>query len=139
MQSKKFGTKYFIRIDRGEEIIESLKEFCKENQIKLGTISGLGATNEASLGLFDVKTKKYHEKDLKGDFEIAPLYGNITTMKDEIYLHLHANLGNENQHSFSGHLTKAVVSATFEGIIETIDGKVDREPNLEIGLNLLKF
>lgn len=139
MQAKKFGPKYLIRLDRGEEIVETLKKFCAENKIKLGTISGLGATNDAEIGLYDVKIKKYYEKEMKGNLEIAPLYGNITTMKGEIYLHLHANLGDESQRSFSGHLTKAVVSATFEGIIEVIDGEVDREKDLETGLNLLKF
>ncbi len=139
MQAKKFGPKYLIRIDRGEEIVETLKKFCEENQIKLGTITGLGATNDAEIGLYDVKIKKYYEKIMKGNFEIAPLYGNISTMKGEIYLHLHANLGDESQHSFSGHLTKAIVSATFEGVIEIIDGEVDREKDSETGLNLLKF
>lgn len=76
---------------------------------------------------------------MKGNFEIAPLYGNITTMQGEAYLHLHANLGDESQHSFSGHLTKAIVSATFEGVIEVIEGEVDREKDPETGLNLLKF
>lgn len=139
MQAKKFGQKYLIRIDRGEEIVETLKKFCAENQIKLGTISGLGATNDADIGLYDVKTKKYYEKEMKGNFEIAPLTGNITTMKGETYLHLHANLGDESQHSFSGHLTKAVVSATFEAVLEIIDGEVDREKDPETGLNLIKF
>jgi len=139
MQSKKFGQKYLIRIDRGEEIIESLKKFCEDNKIKLGTITGLGATNNAEIGLYDVKIKKYYEKEMKGNFEIAPLYGNITTMKGEIYLHLHANLGDESQQSFSGHLTRAVVSATFEGVIEIIDGEVDRGKDSKTGLNLLKF
>lgn len=139
MQAKKFGQKYLIRIDKGEEIIETLKKFCKDNKIKLGTITGLGATNDAEIGLYDVKIKKYFEKVMKGNFEIAPLYGNITTMKSETYLHLHANLGNENQQSFSGHLTKAIVSATFEGVIEIIDGEVDREKDPETGLNLLKL
>lgn len=139
MQAKKFGNKYFIRIDRDEEIVASLKRFCQENQLKLGTISGLGATNDASLGLFDVETKKYYPNEFKGNFEIAPLYGNITTMNDEVYLHLHANLGNEKGQAFAGHLTRAIVSATFEGVLEIIDGEADRELNPEVGLNLLKF
>jgi predicted DNA-binding protein with PD1-like motif len=126
-------------MDRSEEIMENLKKFCQEKNIKLGMVSGIGATNEATVGLFDIATKKYHQKEMRGNFEIAHLYGNITTMNNELYLHIHINLGDKNQNSFAGHLNRAVVSATFEGIIEAWDNEVDREFSQEIGLNLLKF
>lgn len=139
MEFKQFDNKYILRIDKGEELVESLKHFCQEQQIKLGTISGIGATNKVAFGLFETKTKKYLQQELNGDFEICPLLGNITTMNGETYLHLHINLADKEQHSWGGHLNKAYISATFEGVIEKIDGEVDREFSEEIGLNLLKF
>jgi len=139
MLIKKFGNKYVIRIDKGEEIIETLKTFCKSNNIKLGSISGIGAANKIVLGLFETDTKKYLSQEFVGDFEIVPLAGNISTMKGETYLHLHANIADIKHNSFGGHLTSAVVSATFEVIIDTIDGEVDRKFSNEIGLNLLEL
>jgi len=139
MEYKKFGNKYIVRIDRGEEIVETLKKFCEDNNIKLGTIIGIGATNKAKIGLFNVEEKKYYSKELKGDHEIAPLYGNISTMNNEVYLHIHANLCNKENKAFGGHLNSAVVSATFEAVIEVIDGEVDRAFNEEVGLNLYNF
>ncbi len=139
MEYKKFSNKIIVRIDRGEEIVESLKKLCKELNIKLGTITGLGATDNAVIGLFDTEEKKYYSKELKGDHEIAPIYGNISTMNDETYLHLHANLCNKENKSFGGHLNSAIVSATFEGVIDIIDGEIDREFNDDMQLNLLNF
>lgn len=139
MQFKQFGNKYILRIDKGEEIVETLKQFCKEHQINLGSIWGIGATNQTTIGFFETDTKQYHQKNFSADLEIAPLIGNITTQNGEIYLHLHVNLGDKNQRAWAGHLNKAVVSATFEAIIETIDGEIDREFSGEIGLNLLKL
>jgi len=139
MKFKKFGNKFIVRIDKGEEIVETLKQFCKDNGIKLGSIIGIGATNKATVGLFDVETKKYHSKELVGNFEIAPLHGNISTMNNEVYLHLHINLCDQEHKSFGGHLNSAVVSATFEAIIEKIDDEVDRFFDKNIGLNLLKL
>ena len=139
MNYKKFGDKVFVRIDRGEEIVETLKQVCKKLNINAGTISGIGATDKVTIGLFDVKTKKYHSKELTGDHEIAPIYGNISTMDNEVYLHLHVNLCNVEHKSFGGHLTSAVVSATFEGVIDIINGKINRELNSDIGLNLITF
>ena len=139
MEYKKFGNKYIVRIDRGEEIVETLKKFCEDNNIKLGTIIGLGATNKATVGLYNTEEKKYYSEELTGDHEITSLYGNISTMNNEIYLHIHATLCNQETRAFGGHLNSAVVSATFEAVIEVIDGEVDRAFNEEIGLNLYKF
>ncbi len=139
MEYKKFGNKYIIRIDKGEEVVDTLKKFCVDNKIRLGTITGLGATNKVTIGLFEAQSKKYFSKELIGNHEIAPLYGNITTMNGEIYLHLHVNLGNEEHKSFAGHLNSAFVSATVEVIIDSIEGEVERNFSDEIGLNLLKF
>ena len=139
MEYKKFNNKYIVRVDKGEEIVATLKKFCEDNNIKLGTITGIGATNNAKIGLFNVEEKKYYSKELTGDHEIAPLYGNISTMKGKVYLHMHANLCDQENKAFGGHLNSAVVSATFEAVIDVIDGEVDREFNEEIGLNLYKF
>jgi len=139
MDYKRFDNKVIVRLDRGEEIVETLRQLCITLNIKLGTITGIGATDKVTIGLFDLKTKKYHSKEFVGDHEIAPIYGNITTMNDESYLHLHINICNDKHQSFGGHLTSAVVSATFECIIDIINGQVERERNEKLKLNLLKL
>jgi len=139
MQFRQFGNRYILRLDKGEEIVESLKQFCKEHQIKLGSISGIGATNQAEIAFFAASTKQFHKKEIHADMEIAPLIGNITTQNGKVYLHLHVNLGDSEHKSYSGHLNTAIVSTTFEAIIEVIDGEVDREYSEEIGLNLIKY
>ena len=139
MDYKKFGEKVFVRIDSGEEIVETLTHVCKKLNITAGTITGIGATDKAIIGLFDVKNKKYHSVELVGDHEIVPVYGNISTMNNEVYLHLHVNLCNSEHKSFGGHLTSAVVSATFEAVIGIISGKIEREFDATAGLNLLKL
>lgn len=137
MKYKRFGNKVIFRIDSGEEIIKSLKKICKNLNIKLGTIGGIGATDKVTIGLYDVKAKQYHLKEFIDDYEIASLYGNITMMGDKIYLHLHANVCNQQCKSFGGHLDSAIVSATFEGIIDIIDAEIKRVFEKKIGLNLM--
>lgn len=139
MEYKKFGSKYVIRLEKGEEIVESIKTLCEKEEIKLGSITGIGATNKAVVGLFETSTKEYHSKDLIGDMEITSLLGNISQMEGEVYLHLHITLADHNYNVYGGHLTSAVISATGEIIIDTIEGVVDREFDEEIGLNLFKF
>ncbi len=139
MNYKQFSNKVIVRIDKGEELVESLKSLCKTLDIKTGSIIGIGATDKVTVGLMNTKTKKYQSKELNGDHEIAPLTGNITRMNNEVYLHLHVVICNVEHKAIGGHLTSAVISATFEGVIDIIDGQVNREYNDEIGLNLLSF
>lgn len=139
MESQKFESKFVVRLDRGEEIIATLQQFCEEQKIKLATVSGIGAVEKAVLGFFDTQTKEYHSRELPGGFELVSLTGNISTMDGKTYLHLHANLADTDQNSFGGHLSSAVVSATCEIVIERIEGTVEREFSDEIGLNVLKF
>lgn len=139
MQYKQFNNKVIVRIDKGEELVESLKTLCKTLDIKLGSIQGIGATDKVTVGLMNTKTQKYQSKEFTGDHEIAPLIGNITRMNGEVYLHLHVTICNVEHKALGGHLSSAVISATFEGIIDIIDGQVNREHNPEVGLNLLKL
>ncbi|WZL74384.1 DNA-binding protein [Clostridiaceae bacterium 35-E11] len=139
MQFKKIGSKYVVRLDKGEEVVSTLKQFCEDNKIKLGTIQGIGATNQATVGLFHTQTKEYHTQKLMGDHEITNLTGNISTKDGEVYLHIHINLANTDYHTFGGHLSEALVSATCELMIDVIEGEVERAFNDEVGLNLYQF
>lgn len=129
---------YVVRIDKGEEIVAILKEFCTKNNITSGKISGIGATNKVTIGLFESIPKKYSSQEFKGDYEIAPLLGNISTLNGEVYLHLHINIADNKQRSFGGHLNSAIVSVTFECVIDVFDSVIERDFSEEIGINLIR-
>jgi predicted DNA-binding protein with PD1-like motif len=139
MKYRQFGKKVIVRIDKGEELVSCLKTLCTTLDIKLGSIVGLGATNKATVGLLNTTTQKYQSKEFTGDHEITSLIGNITSMNGEVYLHLHITLCNDEQKTFGGHVSSALISATFEGIIEIIDGQITREYHEDLGLNLLNL
>ncbi len=139
MEAKASGNHWIVRIDKGEEIVATLEQFCRQKGIRLGTVSGIGATDHATIGLFRTRTKEYVRKEVTGDHEITSLTGNISRMEGEVYLHLHISLSDANYHTFGGHLNSAVVSATCEIVVRALDGEVDREFSEEIGLNLYRF
>jgi len=139
MDYRRFDNTIVARIDRGEEILEQIKEIALKENIKLANINALGATNEFVVGVFNVDEKKYYSNNFKGNFEIVSLTGTINTMNGEFYNHIHMSAGNEKGEVFGGHLNKAIVSATCEMVINIINGKVDREHNEDVVLNLFKF
>ena len=139
MEYKRFDKDIVVRIDKGEEILEKIKEVTIRENIKLATVTALGATNEFTVGVFKTEEKKYYSNSFQGDFEIVSLTGSINTMNDKFYKHIHMSAGDEKGNVFGGHLNKAIVSATCEMFIHVIEGKVDRELSKDIGLNLFKF
>lgn len=139
MVYKKFGNKIVVRIDRGEEILEKIKELALKENIKLASISAIGAIDELVVGVYDVAKKEYYSNEFKGDLEIVSLLGTINTMNGNFYTHIHLSAGNEKGEVFGGHLNKAVVSGTCEMVVSLIDGTVDRFYDDETGLNIFKM
>lgn len=139
MEYRKFQNKIIVRMDKGEEILEKVREVAEKEKIKLADISALGAVSEFTVGVFDTEAKEYRANEFKGSFEIVSLTGTINTMNDEFYCHLHMSAGNEKGQVFGGHLNKAIISATCEMVITLIEGRVDRRFEEKVGLNLFQF
>lgn len=139
MEYRRFGNKIIARIDKGEEILTTIKEISLKENIKLASVQALGATDEFIVGVYKVDEKKYYANEFKGYFEIVSLTGTINTMNGEFYTHIHMSAGNDKGEVFGGHLNKAIVSATCEMVIDIIDGNVDRKYDEETGLNVFRF
>lgn len=139
MKYKRFGDKIVVRIDRGEEILDKIRELALKENIKLASVTALGATDDFTVGVFNTAEKRYYANEFKGAFEIVSLTGSINTMDGEFYTHIHMSAGNDKGEVFGGHLNRAVVSATCEMIVSVIDGEADRYYDDDVGLNLLKL
>lgn len=139
MDYKRFGNTIIARLDKGEEILEQLEVISKKENIRLASVSALGATDDITVGVFRTGEKKYYANSFQGDMEIVSLTGTVSTMNDQYYAHLHMSAGDTEGKVFGGHLNRAVISATCEMVITVIDGEVDREFNETVGLNTFRF
>lgn len=139
MDYRKSGNKYVLRLNRGEEILASITDLCRKENIKSALVSGIGATQSVEAGFYSFKKKKYCGYCFNQNMEILSLLGNITSKDNEPYLHLHIVVSNDEGEAFGGHLTKAVISVTAEIFIDTLDLDINREPDSLTGINLIKF
>ncbi len=139
MQYKRFGTSYVIRLEAGDEIIESLRTLTKKEEISGGFFYGLGAVKDVSLGYFDVEKKEYKEKSFKHDFELTSMVGDVALSGDKIILHAHATLAGEDFKAVAGHLNRATVTATTEIVLNPVEGKLSKKNDPITGLNLMDF
>lgn len=139
MEYRRFGAHYLVRIDRGEEIIESLIQMCREEEILLGSVSGLGAADYAKVGLYRVEDHQFEGREFIGEQEISSIVGSITEKDGQPYLHLHINLCDENMNIHGGHLTACRISGTCELTVTVLEGHVGRAHDEVTGLNLFEF
>lgn len=149
MEYRRFGDKIVVRIDKGEELCAALLELAEKEDIRMAGVTGIGASGDVTLGVFNPRIKEYKSVRYEGDYEIASVTGNLSRRDGKPYLHLHAVIGdptrkfewhhNPSGVTYSGHLNAAVISATCELVIDVIDGEVGRKFSDDIGLNLYEF
>ncbi len=64
MVYKRFGDKLVIRLKKGDKLVESVREILEKENVKAGFLTGIGATDNLEVGLFDPKTKDYNIKKI---------------------------------------------------------------------------
>ena len=114
MEYKRFGDTLVLRLDPPEEICESITAAARAETIALAEISGIGAADSFTVGVYNTVTEEYRSNTLNGAYEIVSLTGTLTSKDGEPYLHLHFSAGDENGRVSGGYLNRAAVSATAE-------------------------
>ena len=139
MEYKRYNSVIALRLDKGDDITESVYKVAEKEGVKAATVSGIGATDDFTVGVFDISKKAYKEYVYKGNHEINSLIGNITEKDGKPYIHLHITATGDECKVVGGHLIKGVISLTGEIVITVIDGAILREFNDELGINRWKF
>lgn len=140
MEYRIFGKKIVVRLDKGDFVMESLTKLIEKENIQIGALNGLGATNYVTIGILNTQTKEIVKKTLEGDFEIGSLFGTITKKDGKPYIHAHIAIGNIGEGtSYAGHLVDAKISATAELVIDSMEGEIGRVFDPEVGLDIMKF
>lgn len=132
-----FGPTYIIRLDDGENIIESLRSLCEQDKITAGFLNGLGAVREAELGWFDREAKDYRTVHIQEPCEIVSLTGNVSVLDGQPFLHCHIALADGAFGVRGGHLREAVVSATCEITLTRFFDEIGRRRDEATGVYLL--
>ncbi len=136
MKYKRSENTVVLRVDRGEEIVSSVKRVCEKEHIACASVAGIGAVDHAVVGLYHVAEQKYRSNTFDGEMEMTSLLGNVSEQNGQVYLHFHAGFAKEDGQMLGGHLNEAVVSGTAEIFITVLPGSVGRFRDSVTGLNL---
>ena len=137
MEYKRIENKIIFRLEMDEGLMESAQRIATVENVKLASINGIGACSKIEMGYIDLSIKEYVFKTFEGNLEILQATGNITLKDGEPFPHIHISVANEECKAFGGHLNEAIISATFEGIMQIMDHEINREFNEDLGLALM--
>ena len=74
MEYKRFNNDIIVRIDKGEEIITELRNVAVKENVLLASVNGLGATNDFTVGVYDLDKKAFLLPVLIGHQRIFKLF-----------------------------------------------------------------
>ncbi|MBZ6528004.1 DUF296 domain-containing protein [Aerococcaceae bacterium DSM 111021] len=139
MDYRRFDQTIVLRLDRGDKVKESIQLACEKEQVTLATVSGIGATESAKIGIFDIDSGDYKINEFNEFLELTALLGNVTQMDGAYYGHFHATFGDNKGIAFGGDLDEAIIGGAGEVFIHIINGSVERSVEESTGLNVLNF
>jgi len=137
MQVKE-GRVFIGRFRYTADLLESLKDVCVSENIRLGVFCVIGAVSRVKLGYYKQDEKRYVEcLSLEKKLEITSCAGNISLKDSEVFIHAHVTLADHEGRSCGGHLMpgSAIYAAEYH-IQELTGGTLERKPDPETGLSL---
>ena len=123
-----------IRLKRGEDLMESVKQVCREKNIKAGVLlSGVGCILKGRIR----DASGVNIREINDHCEIVSLNGTVSAQR----CHIHIALSKEDLTTVGGHLcTGCIVNTTCELVIGELPGiccGVEEDP--ETGYDELIF
>lgn len=128
---------FAVVLDPGEEVLESLLGFAKEQGLSAAEFTGLGALSDCVLGYFDWQKKDYERITLDEQVEVLNLTGNVALADGEPKLHAHIVVGKADGSAHGGHLLAGHVRPTLEVVITESPAHLQRRSDPQTGLPLL--
>ncbi len=130
---------YAIILDSGDEVLESILSFAKENKLHASQFNAIGAFSKATVGFFDFSIKDYKKIEIAEQVEVLNIAGDVSLYENEFKIHAHVVIGKRDGTAHGGHLLKATVHPTLEIILTESPAYLKREMDKESGLPLIKI
>ena len=133
---------HYLKLEKGDDILESVISYCEKNKITSGAVFGIGAVKNPSLGYFDLDKKTYLHNDYDFNAEILNCSGNIAKNAEtgDYMAHLHMLVGDPTGKTFGGHLLPGnKITVTGEFVIFETETTLLRTLDEEFKLLLLNF
>ena len=144
MEYRKYDKTYYIRADKGDEIIGCVLDVCKREGIASAIFSGIGGCERAEIQTFDPEKGEFETRVMTGMLEMVSMNGSVTTDENgELFHHTHAAFafvcGTEHKMA-AGHMRSVTVRYTGEiELRPVVGGTIRRKTDPETGTGFWNF
>jgi len=142
MKSKAINEKpktFAIVFEKGDEVLEGLKRFAREEQLGASQFTAIGAFSEVLLGFFNFEKRDYKRIPVNEQVEVLSLIGDVALEDGDPKIHAHVVLGKSDGTACGGHLLEAFVRPTLELILTESPKHLQRVMDDETGLALIEL
>ena len=144
MDYRKEKNAIYLRIDKGEEVIASIKKVCVNEQVEGGYFQGIGACGKAVLSTWILEKQDFIHHTITGMLELVSLTGNISTDRNvEPFAHSHAVFSYLKDSGevavVAGHLEETEIRYTGEIILTPAEAKIERTFDENAGIDVWKL
>ncbi len=139
MLYKTMGDTVVVRLQPGDEILDSIKTIAAKEKIPAGYLNGLGASDDFDVCVYDLTEKKYFPVHVGVQSEISSLFGMISEKDGQPFLHVHMQAMTKDGTAAGGHLQRCVINATAEIVIHVLPGTIGRTVDPETGLTVMNL
>ena len=144
MDYAKFNDTYYIRVDKGDEIISAVFSVCEKENISSAIFSGIGGCSGAEIQTFIPEKGAFETLKVSGMLELVSMQGSITLSEENtLYHHTHAVFSYKegNAHKvIGGHIKSIEVLYTAEiELRPVIGGTIKRKTDPETGTGFWNF
>lgn len=128
---------YIGCLPMGADLYESLTTIAREENLRAGRITGIGAVTQAVVAYYDQTEKQYSSVKLDHGMEIVSLLGNISIKDGDPFVHAHITLADRDGKVYGGHLMPGTLVFVCEVFIDVFEGEdLVRTLSPETGLAL---
>lgn len=135
----KTASGFLMVLREGDNVITSIENLVKEQQIPSGNFTGIGFAGEVTFGFFDFNQKKYNPKTFS-KVEMGSLTGSIAWSEGKPSLHIHGVATDDQFKAYGGHiLALKVGTGSMEIYITVNQEKLERKMEQPLGANVLQL
>jgi uncharacterized protein len=130
-------TTYVLVFDKGDEPVESITSFAREQHLGAARFTGIGAFSDLVVGYFDRERRDYTRITIREQVEVLSLVGDIALDDEAPRVHAHVVVGKSDGSAHGGHLLEAHVWPTLEIVLVKTPGQLRKRFDPETGLALI--